>query len=62
MDSDVLNYQKLAKAHENVTFLHFQDVTIYLMGILVRQQETSISRGTSTQIHRQKNEELNGLG
>lgn len=29
MDSAVLNYQELAKVHENFTFLHFQDVTIY---------------------------------
>lgn len=62
MDSAVLNYQELAKVHENFTFLHFQDVTIYLMGNLPKEQETSISRGTFTQIRRQKNEEFEWVG
>lgn len=62
MNLAVLNYQKLAKAYENFTFLYFQDTAIYLMGNLAREEETSISRGTFTQIHKQKNEEFEWVG
>lgn len=58
MDSNVVNYQKLAKAHENFALLHIQDISIYLTENLAREQEASLSRGSFTQIHRQKNEEI----
>lgn len=35
-------------------FLHFQDITTYLMWNSPREQATSISRATFSQIHRQK--------
>lgn len=61
MDSVVLNYQKLAKAHENFTFLHFQDVSIYLMGKLVREQEQVFPEEPSLKFTDKRMRNLNRL-